>query len=91
MFALKCSAAFTNKRATDKIWLLFDQFTAHRISTTHNNVAEEEFQIQLITNAVAYGLYTCERRWNHPLKEKEQGRRTSSRLKGKKKITRTHQ
>lgn len=56
MFALKCSAAFKNKRATENIRLLFNKFTAHKISITHNSVGEKEFQIELITNAATYGL-----------------------------------
>lgn len=56
MFALKCSAAFKNKRATENIRLLFNKFTAHKISITHNSVAEKEFQIELITNTATYGL-----------------------------------
>lgn len=57
MFALKCLAAFKyKKRHRRNLWLVFDKFTAHKISTTHDRKVEEESQIRLITNAATYGL-----------------------------------
>ena len=57
MFALKCSAAFKNKKSHRRnLWFVFDKFTAHKISTTHDRVVEEDSQIRLITKAVTYGL-----------------------------------
>ena len=57
MFALKHSAVFRNKKShRSNLWFVFDKFTAHKFSTIHNRVVEEDSQIRLITKAVTFGL-----------------------------------
>ena len=57
MLALKHSAVFRNKEShRSNLWFVFDKFTAHKFSTTHDRVVEEDSQIRLITKAVTFGL-----------------------------------
>ena len=57
MFALMHSAVFRNKKShRSNLWFVFDKFTAHKFSTTHDRVVEEDSQIRLITKAVTFGL-----------------------------------
>ena len=55
MLALKHSAVFRNKKShRSNLWFVFDKFTAHKFSTTHDRVVEEDSQIRLITKAVTF-------------------------------------